>query len=107
MADATDDQPDGSGNAPGNAAQGGRKAPLCDCGAPLMDALSERGVATVGADSFTFRRTTDWVACDACGAMHRMSDIVGDAPRPAPSGAPPSDPTAELLLDELRELSAD
>lgn len=82
-------------------------APVCDCGEVLLDALSDRGEATVGEDTFVFRRTTDWIACPSCGAMHRMSDIVGADPVPAASGSAPGNPTTELLLDELRELSAD
>ncbi|MGH2785724.1 MAG: hypothetical protein ACRDJ1_10720 [Actinomycetota bacterium] len=47
----------------------------CRCGAPLLDQISREGVTPVGGEPIAFRRTTDFVVCDVCHSVYRISDI--------------------------------
>ena len=49
----------------------------CRCGAPLLDDLSAEGVTPVGGEPISFRRTTDFIACDVCHSVYRVSDLQG------------------------------
>ena len=55
------------------------EALFCDCGERLADQFDGRNV-TVDGQTFQFRRTTDYLACSACGAFHRITDLTGATP---------------------------
>lgn len=46
----------------------------CACGAVLADAIDGETVV-VGGRRRPFRRGTDFLACEACGAIHRAEDV--------------------------------
>lgn len=46
-----------------------------DCQEALADGYDGEFLWLDG-ESFCFRRTTDWLLCDSCGAMHRVTDIM-------------------------------
>ena len=48
---------------------------LCRCGAPLVEEISSQGVTPVGGEPITFRRATDFVACDVCHSVYRVADL--------------------------------
>lgn len=47
---------------------------VCTCGQRLLDGIDPPQV-TVEGETFPFRRTTDYVVCDNCGAVYRMTDL--------------------------------
>lgn len=57
---------------------GSGQAVYCTCGHPLADRFDGTDV-TIGDQTFQFRRSTDYLVCDECGAFHRVTDLV-DAP---------------------------
>lgn len=46
----------------------------CSCGATLLDEVDGREVV-IGDDRFQFARTTDFIACESCGHLHRVTDL--------------------------------
>lgn len=73
---------------------GRREAVRCTCGQMLVDDIDPPEVQ-VGEDRFRFRRTTDYVVCPACDAVHRITDLGGVAP------------SAREVVEELSDLSGD
>jgi hypothetical protein len=49
---------------------------MCVCGQPLAEAVTPEGVVLPGGEQVRFRRTTDYVICNACLRMYRATDLV-------------------------------
>lgn len=50
--------------------------PCQNCGAVLLEGVSDRGVKPVDAEAeIPFRRTTDYVVCSGCFATYSVRDI--------------------------------
>ncbi len=50
---------------------------LCECGAPLVEDVSDRGVKPIGgADWVPFRRTTDYVMCEKCLRTYGVRQLL-------------------------------
>lgn len=50
----------------------------CECGEPLVDDL-DLGQVKVEDEEIEFRRASDYVACDACGAMRSVRSLRAEA----------------------------
>jgi hypothetical protein len=48
---------------------------VCRCGATLLEDISSEGVTPVGGQPIAFRRTTDFVVCDVCHSVYRVSQL--------------------------------
>lgn len=50
---------------------------MCECGAPLVDEVTDEGVRPVGAeDIIPFRRGTDYVICANCLKAYGARDLI-------------------------------
>jgi hypothetical protein len=49
---------------------------LCDCGAVLLDAVSDEGVTPIGGEPITFRRDTDYVVCASCHKVYKARSLL-------------------------------
>jgi hypothetical protein len=53
---------------------------VCICGAPLVDDVNDRGVYPVGGGPLIpFRRTTDYVMCEACLRTYDVRSLMARA----------------------------
>ena len=75
---------------------------VCRCGATLLDDVSPEGVTPVGGAPIAFRRTTDFVACDSCHSVYRISDIQEG--RPLDDAALGIQEPGESLVESLERL---
>ena len=49
----------------------------CECGAPLIEAVADRGVMPIGGTEWIpFRRTTDYVMCEKCLRTYGVRDLL-------------------------------
>ncbi len=98
----------------------------CRCGEPLLDGAAADTVTVAGQD-IPFRRTTDYVACVACGALipsrslraaaasgeERPDDSLpaeadaGGAGTQAGHEAPRADDDVDVVLSALRDLAGE
>lgn len=63
----------------------------CTCGHKLIDHIDPPEV-TVEGETFQFRRTTDFIVCDGCGTMYRVTELEHE-------------PWIRLVAQELSDLS--
>lgn len=70
----------------------------CTCGERLADAVDDEAVR-VGDDEFRFTRSTDYIACPACGALHRIADLRAQTA----GGLTETDEALEVLHELARD----
>jgi hypothetical protein len=63
----------------------------CDCGQLLLLAVEDATIVLPSGETLTFRRSTDYVSCDAClrsfpmaELRHRTRPPIPEPPRPGP-----------------------
>jgi hypothetical protein len=49
---------------------------LCDCGAVLVEDVSDVGVTPLGGEPITFRRDTDYVVCANCHKVYKAKTLL-------------------------------
>ena len=48
----------------------------CDCGAVLVESISEEGVTPIGGEPIVFRRDTDFVVCSNCHKVYKAKILL-------------------------------
>lgn len=93
---------------------------MCDCGAVLVEDVSDEGVTPVGGEPIVFRRDTDYVVCASCHKVYKAKTLLaggslaeslvdeadgGDVERDADQGGDADDVIARLerMVDEAED----
>lgn len=78
---------------------------ICRCGATLVEEITPQGVTPVGGRPIAFRRTTDFIACDECHSVYRVSDLQEG--RPLDESVLGTQEAGESLVETLERLLDD
>ena len=70
----------------------------CSCGAVLIESIDAEDVQ-VGDEEFRFARSTDYIACEECGFLHKVTDLR--------AGLVGGHSGADEALEVLRDLALD
>lgn len=74
----------------------------CRCGALLVENLTDDEVTPVGGEAMTFRRTTDYIACDSCHSVYSVGELRGG--HTAEQSLVGTQESGESLVDTLERL---